>query len=303
MVLGIIQYVAGGKYLGQAGLYVAEGQAKARAQLAAGMGALGSLVIVGLVLSRAGIFTPSATSLANAAGVLIALICLLYFTTVFTAGGLDGVERKRIGAVFILFIFSAVFWAGFEQAGSSLNLVARDLTDRVVFGREAPASWFQSVNSLFIISLAPVFAWIWVALARCRKEPSSPMKFAFGLIFVGAGFMVMVAATAIAAGGTRVSPMWLVLTMFLHTLGELCLSPVGLSTVTKLAPQRYVGQMMGVWFMSIALGNLMAGRVAGLFDSLPLPQLFGAVTAITAGAGLVLMLLVRPIRKLMVGVH
>lgn len=303
MVLGVIQYIVGGRHLGTAGVYTGDAITQSRGMRQLSMAVLAMIVVFGglFALSSSGAITFTATGLADIAGVLIAGIAIAYFVVVFTAGGLDGVEKKRIGVVFILFIFSAVFWSGFEQAGSSLNLVARELTDRVVFGWEAPASWLQAVNPLFIISLAPVFAWLWVALGS--REPSSPMKFALGLILLGAGFLVMVAATSLAVTGRQISPMWLVLTYFLHTSGELCLSPVGLSTVTKLAPQRYVGQMMGIWFMSISLGNLMAGRVAGMFETLPLPQLFGAVTATTAGAGIVLLLLVRPIRKLMVGVH
>jgi POT family proton-dependent oligopeptide transporter len=165
-----------------------------------------------------------------------------------------------------------------------------------------PASWLQSVNPLFIIALAPVFAGIWISLARRNQEPSSPAKFSFGLVFLGLGFLVLVVATGLSGAGAQISPMWLVLTYLLHTIGELALSPVGLSTVTKLAPQRVVGQMMGVWFMSVSLGNLIAGQVAGFIETLPLPQLFGTVAAITIGAGLLLLLLVKPTRKLMGGV-
>jgi len=211
------------------------------------------------------------------------------------------IEKKRVAVIFVLFIFSALFWSGFEQAGSSLNLVAERLTDRVYFGWEMPASWFQSVNPLWIITLAPVFAWLWVKLGK--YEPSSPAKFAIGLILMGSGFLVLVWATAIAQTGVEVSPMWLVVTYLLHTCGELSLSPVGLSMVTKLAPKRMVGQMMGVWFMSISLGNLMAGLVAGYFEAMALPTLFGAVAATAIGGGLILFLLVPMLRKLMSGVH
>jgi POT family proton-dependent oligopeptide transporter len=167
-----------------------------------------------------------------------------------------------------------------------------------------PASFLQSVNPILIIALAPVFAWLWVALSKRRIEPSAPAKFSLGLILLGLGFGVMVWASVLTLGQTKqVGPHWLILTYLFHTCGELCLSPVGLSTVTKLAPHRKVGQMMGIWFMSISLGNLMAGLVAGKFESLPLPQLFGAVFATTAGAGLILALLIKPIRRLMGDVH
>ena len=211
-------------------------------------------------------------------------------------------EWKRIAAVGVLFVFSTLFWGAFEQAGSSLNLFADRLTRLSVFGREFPSTWFQSVNSLFIILLAPVLAWLWIRLGQ--RQPSSPTKFALGLLFAGLGFLLLVPAAGIAQGqGIRVSPMWLVAVYLLHTIGELCLSPVGLSIVTKLAPARIVGAMMGVWFLSIAVGNKLSGWVAGFFESLPLPQVFGAVAATTLAAAVVLALLVRPVRRLMGGVH
>ena len=172
-----------------------------------------------------------------------------------------------------------------------------------MFGWSFPSTWFQSLNSLFIIAFAPMFAWAWVALAKRHREPSSPAKFGWGLFLVGLGFLLLVPAARSAEGGTLVSPAWLVGVYLLHTYGELCLSPVGLSLVTKLAPQRIVGLMMGVWFLSIASGNKVGGWVAGFFETLPLPLLFGAVAATTIGSAVVLVLLIRPVRRLMGGVH
>jgi POT family proton-dependent oligopeptide transporter len=213
------------------------------------------------------------------------------------------VERKRTYALIVLFVFATLFWAGFEQAGSSLNLFADRLTRTSILGWEYPPSWLQAVNAMFIWMLAPVFAWIWIRLGR--REPSSPAKFAYGLLFVGLGFLVVAWAAKLSldAGGARVSVMWLITLYLLHTIGELCLSPVGLSTVTKLAPSRLVGSMMGVWFLALSLGNFIGGRVAGLFETFPLPQLFGAVFLTTAASALVLALLVRPISRLMGGVR
>ncbi len=176
---------------------------------------------------------------------------------------LKGDERNRFIVIMILFVFAAFFWAAFEQAGSSLTLFADKLTRNSIFGWEFPSSWFQSVNSIFIILLAPLFSLLWVALGT--KQPSSPAKFAFGLLFAGLGFVV-VAFAATLTGGGLVSPMWLVSVYFIHTIGELCLSPVGLSTITKLAPARLVGQMMGVWFLATSVGNYIAGTLAGNFD-------------------------------------
>jgi POT family proton-dependent oligopeptide transporter len=165
-----------------------------------------------------------------------------------------------------------------------------------------PASWLQSVNPIFIIALAPVFGWIWVALACRKREPSIPIKFFYGLFLLGVGFLVMAWGSLNARiGGPGVSPAWLVVTYFVHTLGELCLSPVGLSSVTKLAPKRLVSQMMGTWFMGAALGNLIAGLVAGKFETLPLPKLFLMVAIMAAGTGFLFLIFSRPIKRLIGG--
>ena len=169
--------------------------------------------------------------------------------------------------IFFLFVGAVFFWGGFEQAASTMNLFAERLTDRVIFGWEAPASWLQAVNPVFIIILAPVFGWLWLALAT--KNPSIPVKFGIGLILLGIGFLVMAWAAVYASPDSPVNPMWLVVTYFLHTSGELCLSPVGLSSITKLSPKRLVGQSMGIWFMGTALGNLIAGLLAGQMDTAP----------------------------------
>ncbi|WP_218080068.1 peptide MFS transporter [Anthocerotibacter panamensis] len=306
MVLGVVQYALGGKYLGEAGLYpskaadaaLQEQQNRQAYQIFyAGLGALALL----LVLGTTGIVPIHVQTLADVAGGAIVTIALLYFGYVIVSGGLEPTERKRIWVIGILFFFSATFWAGFEQAGSSLSLFAEKLTDLNVGGFAFPSSWLQSVNPILIIAMAPVFAWLWVALSR--REPSLPAKFALGLILVGVGFLVIAGGSLLTAGGAKVSPLWLVMTYFFLTAGELCLSPVGLSAMTKLAPQRLVSQMMGLWFISVSLGNLMAGRVAGLFETLPLPQLFGAVALTAAGAGLLLALFVKPIKALMGGVR
>ena len=214
------------------------------------------------------------------------------------------IEWRRIQVIGILFLFSIVFWMSFEQAGSSLNLFAQRYTDRHIFGWEMPASILQSVQPIFVIILSPIFAWIWLRLNRANREPSSPAKFSLGLVIVGLGMLVLVPASSIAQSkGIHVSVWWLIATYFLHTVAELCLSPVGLSVVTKLAPPRIGGQMMGVWFGSIAFGNLAAGFAAGLFDRLPLPKLFGAVGLMAIAAGIILVLMMRPIKTLMGGVR
>ncbi len=230
----------------------------------------------------------------DSAGVFIVSLAAAYLLYVVTFGGLTTVEKKRIGVIAVCFLAAACFWSGFEQAGSSMNLFAERLTDRLIGGWEMPASWLQSVNGLFIILLAPLFSALWIWLGS--RNPSIPAKMGFGLIFLGVGFAVLAWGSANATLENPVSPSWLVVTYFLHTVGELCLSPIGLSSITRLSPARYVGQMMGIWFMGAALGNLVAGRVAGLIESLPLPQLFGAVTMFSAAAGMILLVFTKPLK-------
>jgi POT family proton-dependent oligopeptide transporter len=191
-----------------------------------------------------------------------------------------------------------LFWSEFEQAGSTLNLFADRNTDNSIAGWQFPSTWFQSLNSLFIIALAPVFAWLWVWLARRRREPSSPAKFGFGLVLVGAGFAVLALGAVLAQQGVKVSPMWLAVTYLLHTCGELAISPVGLSAMSKLAPVRIGGLIMGVWFLGASVGNYIGGRMAGFYESMPLHSLFGAVGAFGVGCGLLLLVLSRPMLRL-----
>ena len=210
-------------------------------------------------------------------------------------------EWGRVAAVFIFFVFAAVFWAAYEQAASTLNLFARDNVDRAVWGRTIPTSWFVSIQAFFVIALAGAFAWLWVRLGP--RQPATPTKFALGLFFVGVSFVLLFPAGAMALRGELVSPWWLVAAYFLQVVGELCLSPVGNSVVTKLAPPRIVGTMMGVWFLAIAAGNKLAGWVAGLSGSVPLTTIFRGIALVAIGAAVILFLINKPIRRLMGGVH
>jgi len=220
-----------------------------------------------------------------------------------TATALTTQDWKRIGALVIFCVVATVFWAGYEQAGSTMNLFADRYTRLDVGSFQIPSSWLQNVQSAFVIILAPVFAWIWIRLGK--HNPSVPIKIALGVLFMGIGYLVMVPAGAAAqsASGVRVSPLWLVTFYFLSELGELCLYPVGLSAVTKLSPPRIVGMMMGVWFLSIAFGNKLAGYAAGFFSSMPLSQLFTNVAAILVVTAAVMFALVKPAKRLMGGVH
>ena len=277
-------------------------------QLRNGKRALGAgLAVLALVvvLSAMGMISLDPQVIGRNMTYVLVGMAVVYFVTVFATGGLNADEKKRVVVIAVLFFFAAIFWSAFEQQPTALNLFARDFTDRQVGGFEVPATWFQSVNSGFIILLAPVFAWIWVALARRGFDLSSPAKFSLGLFLTAIGFVIMLAASKIVlAGGatTRVAAWWLVSSYFFQTLGELAISPVGLSSMTKLSPRKYVGQMMGIWFLATAVGNLIAGLVGGGVDPERLeqmPKLFTLTTVFITGAAVALALMIVPIRRMM----
>ena len=266
-----------------------------------GLGALVGLGAALVALSAAGIVPLTIERFAALTGNIVVGIAVLYFGFTIAFVCRDRDEQKRVAACAILFVGAAVFWAGFEQAGSSMNLFARDFTDRVILGWEMPAGMLQSVNALFIILLAPVVGWVWVALGK--RNPSIAVKFGIGLVLLGVGFLVLAwGAAQRDADAARVGMRWLVVTYFFHTVGELCLSPVGLSSVTKLAPERLVSQMMGTWFMGAALGNLIAGLAAGYVESMPVDELFAVVAVPAIGGGVLFLLLSPLIRRMTVGV-
>ena len=302
MALGVVQYVLGAKYLGQAGMHPApaaspeaERQLKSRATIWSAVG-LVALIAFG-VAAYTGALEVTPSEIADAAGYFLLIVTVAFFGWLFMSRSWTSAERKRLFAIGVLFLAAALFWSVFEQAGSTLNLFADRNTRTEFLGWPFPSSWFQSLNSLYIIALAPVFAWLWVRLGS--REPSSPAKFAVGLLFVGAGFGILIVAARLAEQGIQVSPMWLAMTYLLHTIGELSLSPVGLSAMTKLAPARIAGLMMGVWFLATSVGNFIAGRLAGFYEAMPLPDLFGSITAFAMVAGIIMLLLVKPIKGLM----
>tara|TARA_X000000368_G_scaffold34750_1_gene25437 strand:- start:1916 stop:3439 length:1524 start_codon:yes stop_codon:yes gene_type:complete len=224
-------------------------------------------------------------------------------------------ERDRLIVVGILILFSLIFWALFEQAGSSLNILTDRGVDRVVFGWEVPASMFQSLNAGFIFTIAPLFALLWIALAKRNMEPSTPIKFSIGIFFVGLGFLALVYGMK-SSDGLQTGVIWIVLIYLLHTIGELCLSPVGLSSVTKLSPQRIVGFMMGMWFFASAAGNYVAGLIAratatensgassdvyNLAQKQSFMDVYTDVGLIAIGCGIVLAMIAPILKKLMHG--
>jgi proton-dependent oligopeptide transporter, POT family len=299
MVLGLVQFWLTREQLGTAGHLAPETPplpAQQRNLLIAVVG-LGAVVVL---LGLAGVLRFNAVFLANSAAGVIVAVAVVYFASIYLFGRLDPEERKRMHVIVILFLSSALFWAGFEQAGSSFNLFADRFTDRTLGSFSIPAGWFQSLGPIFVIAFAPVFAGLWVRLARSQKDPSLPVKFGLGLILLGGGFATMAAAAAIVMRGAEAGPWWLVTTYLLHTFGELCLSPVGLSSVTKLAPPRFVGQMMGMWFLGSSLGNLVASLLAGrikMDTTRPAPENFLSMLWMPAAAGIVLILLAPVIKR------
>jgi POT family proton-dependent oligopeptide transporter len=305
MLVGLIQYSFGGKYLGSAGLHPAapkSPEAGRRLKRNTALVVAASALILGTIalLAGAGRLDITAQSVSASLGVVLIIVSAGIFAWLLLGPGWSLTERKRSGAILVLFLASAVFWAAYEQAGSSLSLFAERSTNRVVFGFDFPASWFQFVPALFVMILAPLFAWLWIALGK--REPSSPAKFAWALLFGAIAFAILVPPARAAIKGALVSPWWLTSTYFLQTVGEMCLSPVGLSAMSKLAPARVAGLMMGLFFVSISIGDYMAGIAASLYESMPLPELFGVVACIAFGAAMVLVLLVKPTVKLMSGV-
>jgi len=215
-----------------------------------------------------------------------------------SAPALTASDWKRIGAILILFVFTILFWAAYEQKGASLNLFADKLVLTEIGGKSFPAPFLQSLTPMFVILLTPVFSMLWISLKD--RQPSSPVKFTLGLLFIGTAYLLMIPAAMLTAQG-RISFWWLVGLYFLEVCGEMCLSPVGLSTVTKLAPARLVGLMMGAWFLATSLGNKLAGYLSGFFvatDSWQLTKLYGGIAFGLLASAIVLALLTPTIKKL-----
>lgn len=301
MLAGLAQFRLMRRHLGAAGL--APGSPVTPSLRTRAWSVIGAVVIAVVLLLAAGVaglVAFDALLLARGTTAALAVGTLAYFGYLFAAGGLDPNERRRMVVIVVLVLASAVFWAGYQQFGASLNLFAERYTLREFAGFEIPTSWFQSLNPLFLILLAPCFSLLWVALARRRLEPSAPAKFGLGLLLLGLGFAVMIGAATLVAAGQQVWPTWLVFTYLFHTMGELALSPVGLSAMTKLAPRRFVGQMLGLWFLCTALGSSVAGLVSGSFDTNALdtwPWQYAQIVLVAVGGGALLLLMAKPLRR------
>jgi len=266
---------------------------------------LAAIALVAL-LAVTGRVKLDAAALALAASWGYAILAVGYFVYLMFFAGLTPAERRRVLVMVALFIASVAFWAGYYQQGGSFNLFAERYTERHIIGWEMPAGVLQAVNPLFVITFAGAFAAVWIALGKRGRDPSAPAKFGWALLLLGLGFLVMYFAAQRVLAGHLVLPTWLVLTYFLHTCGELCISPVGLSNMSKLAPPRFVGQVMGMWFLSLALGGNLAGQLSGQYDAShleSLPALFLRIFWYGVIAGVVMLLLTPFLKRMMTGVH
>lgn len=244
------------------------------------------------LIAAAFLFIPSVEALADSFGAILVAIVALVLGFLLFKGSPNAHERRKLAVVCILFFISTLFWSSFEQAGSTLNLFAENNTENLF-----PSTWFQSFNSAFLIPLAPVFAALWVRMGD--KQPSVPAKFTIGLVMVGLGYIFLMFGAKMAVGGAKVSFIWLTGTYLLHTIGEICLSPVGLSAMTTLAPARMAGFVMGVFFLSISSGNYIGGRMAGFYEKLPLDQLFGGVGAFCIVVAVLFAIFIKPVARMM----
>lgn len=293
MTLGIIQYVLGRDRLAGIGEPPPQSSAEMR-----GNAAKGALFMAGICAAVGVLYFGPAVIVANQQWIMLGAL-VLFFGWLFLAF-LRPEEKKPVAVIVILFFFSMMFWMCYEQAGSSFNLFARDFTNRFVFGYEFPASWYQSSPPLFVVLLTPFFVWLWRKLGD--RQPSSPIKFSFGLLFVGLGAALVAVASLFTTDGAKVGPWWLVGVYMLQTVGEICLYPVGMSLTTRLSPPRLIGLMMGIYFLSISFGNFAAGKAAGYFDAssqTALVGLFSKVAAVPIIAAVVLVALTPFIRRMM----
>jgi POT family proton-dependent oligopeptide transporter len=304
-LLGTLFFLVSQRWLGAAGHAPKNVPAAERKRTWTLLIGIAAAVAVVATLLFAREHPPTEHQLALGLFVVQTAIAVFFFGYVLLSKELDAAAKKKIGVIIVFFFCAILFWGGFEQQGTTFNTFAYEYTDRSFMGNvfpdgQHPATWYQSINPAFILLLAPVFTVLWTVLANRGRDPSAPTKMGLGLVFLGAGFLVMMwGAQLVGSSGGKVSPSWLVIAFLLHTLGELCLSPIGLSNVTKLAPPKFVGRMMGTWFLGTAMGNTIAGLVGGQFAEAKvdqMPHIFLVMTLIGAGAGVFILVISRGLR-------
>jgi proton-dependent oligopeptide transporter, POT family len=301
MVLGVGQFLWTRRFLGGAGLGVAPAQRASWTPVVLILALLAGAVL----LAVSSVVRIDAALLASFGSWAVSLLAVAYFVYLLFFAGLTVPERKRVLVMVALFAGSVTFWAGYFQQGGSFNLFAARYTDLHILGWNMPPGNLQALNSLFVIILAGAFAALWIALGKRHRDPPATAKFGAALLLLGLGFLVMYLAAQHVRGGHLVLPTWLICTYFLHVCGEMCLSPVGLSNMSKLVPPRFVGQAMGMWFLSLALGGNLAGQLTGQYDAShleSLPALFLKIFWYGLIAGAVMLVLTPAVKRLMAGV-
>jgi proton-dependent oligopeptide transporter, POT family len=301
MVLGVSWFLWARRFLAGAGTAVAPAQRASWTPIVLLLVLLGAAVLLAL----SGAVHIDAALLGSFASWAVSLLAVAYFLYLLFFAGLTVTERKRVLVMVALFAGSVTFWAGYFQQGASFNLFAARYTDMHILGWNAPPGILQSLDSLFVIILAGVFAALWLALGKRNRDPPAAAKFGVALLLLGCGFLVMYFAAGRVLGGHRVLSTWLICAYFLHVCGEMCISPVGLSNMSKLIPPRFVGQAMGMWFLSLALGGILAGRLTGQYDAShleSLPALFLEIFWYGVIAGAVMLALTPLAKRLMAGV-
>lgn len=301
MLLGVLQYKFNLKSLGDIGLKPTNviSQEK-RSTYKKNTLLISLLTLIFIFSGLTGLWSINPIPLANILTLIIASISLIYFLYIYFLGQLNEYEKKKVVMIFVLFIGAALFWSGFDQGGSSFNIFAKEYTDRIIFGWEYPASWLQILNPLFVVILAPFMSYLWIFLGKKMLDPSLPFKFGLGLIFMAIGFVIISIGAQVALSEGLAGAKWLLLTYLFHTIGELILSPIGLAAISSLSPKRFIGQMMGVWFLASSLGAILAGLISGQAtnDGLSsMPGLFNQIAIIGSCFGLLLILISKPIQK------
>lgn len=314
MAIGVICYVRGQGTLGDIGLHPKSTPAEQQsAKKLAIISMLATIAVCGVLvaLHQSGIFVLSWIGVAQFMGYFILILVAVFLGYVAFFTGLEWAETKKVLAIGILFVVMAMFWSAFEQSSTSINVFVRDFTNRNFFSYLIPTEFLQAINPLFIIALSPVFGALWIRLAAKNLNPNIPLKFALGTIQLSLGFFVLMFAAGLAGGAAvdtgfsgeqgKVLPTWLCVTYLLFTTGELCISPVGLSTITKLAPEKFASQMMGIWFIAAALGNLIAGQVGGMIESYPHRTIFQTVAMVVGVTGVLVLIFTPIIQSRMMG--
>ena len=301
MAFGLIQFILTRKNLGEVGIKPSiELPENKRKKEAIFLYLLSFIFLAALFMGIFGFWTFDPIPLANALTIIIITIAAIYFLYLFIFGNLNEDERKKVILILVLFFGAAFFWSGFDQAGSSFNIFAKEYTDRIILGWEYPASWLQVLNPILVVILSPFMAYLWIFLGKRMLDPSLPFKFGMGLILMAVGFIFIAIGANIAMQDGLAGARWLLLTYLFHTIGELTLSPIGLAAISNLSPKRYVGQMMGIWFLASSLGAIIAGLLSGQATYAGLnsmPDLFNKIAIISSIAGLVLILISKPLNN------